>query len=80
MINVKDKAFLRAFGMHVKKLRKAKGVSQENLALDANIAENQIGLIEKGKINTSISTLYAISKALDINYKELLNFDIKPNK
>ncbi|MES2139238.1 MAG: helix-turn-helix transcriptional regulator [Bacteroidota bacterium] len=77
MIKVKDKAFLKAFGDHLKKLRDARGVSQENLALDANIAENQVGLIEKGRINTSISTLYALSKALDVNYKELFNFELK---
>ncbi|MBA3704421.1 MAG: helix-turn-helix transcriptional regulator [Bacteroidetes bacterium] len=80
VINIKDKAFLKAFGAHLKGLRKAKGISQENLALDANIAENQVGLIEKGKINTSISTLYVLSKALNINYKELLDFDLKESK
>jgi transcriptional regulator with XRE-family HTH domain len=76
VIKVKDKAFLKAFGDHLKKLREAKGVSQENLALDANIAENQVGLIEKGRINTSISTLYALSKALGVNYRELLSFEL----
>lgn len=80
MTKVKDKAFLKAFGEHLKTLRLAKGISQENLAADADIAENQVGLIEKGKINTTISTLFSLSKALDVNYKELLNFNLKEPK
>ena len=80
MINVKNEAFLKAFGSHLKRLREKKGISQENLSTDANIAENQIGLIEQGKINTTISTLFAISKALEVNYKELLNFEMHEKK
>lgn len=77
MTKVKDKAFLEAFGVHLKAIREARGISQENLASDANIAENQVGLIEKGRINTTISTLYALSNALDVSYKELLNFELR---
>ncbi len=77
VINVKDKEFLKAFGIHLKKLREAKGISQESLSYDAGMAQNQVGLIENGKINTSISTLYALSKALEVSYKELLNFELK---
>ena len=48
-----------------------------HLADLADIDYTQIAKIETGKINTTISTVYAISKALDITLNELFLFDIK---
>ena len=74
MINVRDKKFIKSFGEHIKKLRIKKNMSQESLAFDADIPINQIGRIERGEINTTISTVNAIAKALEIHPRELLNF------
>ena len=41
------------------------------LANDANIPINQIGRIERAEISTSLSTIYKIVKALDIDIKDL---------
>ena len=77
MIGVKDKKFNILFGKNLKVLRKNKNLSQENLAYDANIPISQVGRIERGEINTTISTVLALSKALKLNHpKELFNFDI----
>lgn len=56
-----------------------KGVSQEQLSYDTEISINQIGRIERGQINTSVSTLYEISSALDIDIQELFK-NIKNSK
>ena len=76
MNNVRDKRFIKAFGKHLKELRIKKNLSQEDLANDSNIPINQIGRIERGEINTTISTMYTISKALEIHHKELLDFNV----
>lgn len=76
VINVRDKKFIKTLGEHIKNLRTKKNMSQEDLANDADINISQIGRIERGEINTTASTIYAIAKALEIHHKELLNFDI----
>jgi len=75
--NVRDIEFIKAFGINLKKLRTENKVSQEELANSSDIPISQIGRIERGEINTTISTVYAISKALEINIKELFNFTIE---
>lgn len=52
-------------------------LSQENLANDADIPINQIGRIERGEISTTIGTLFNIAIALDIDVKDLFDFEIK---
>lgn len=51
--------------------------SQEQLANDIDIPINQIGRIERGEINTSISVAFALTKALKIDMVELFNLKIK---
>jgi ribosome-binding protein aMBF1 (putative translation factor) len=77
MIKVYNEAFIIAFGKHLKKLREHKDLSQRDLADVAKIKFSQIGRIERGEQNTSISTLYALAKALEIPPTKLLAFDFK---
>ena len=77
MSNVRDIEFIKAFGINLKKLRTENKVPQEELANSSDIPISQIGRIERGEINTTISTAYAISKALEIDIKELFNFTIE---
>lgn len=73
MINIKNKDYIKAFGKNIQKLRKEARLTQEELANDSDIPLSQIGRIERGEVNTTISTLYVIAKALDVEPKELLN-------
>ena len=43
----------------------------------ADVNYTQISKIETGKINTTISTAYALAKALDITLEQLFKFEIK---
>lgn len=74
VIKVKNIEFMRAFGENLKKLRKEAKLTQEDLANDCNISLSQIGRIERGEINTTISTLFVLGKALDLKVAELFNF------
>ena len=71
---VRTQEYIIAFGENLRKIRKERNLSQEHLAYDADIPINQIGRIERGEINTTISTLFAIANALNIPVKELFNF------
>lgn len=77
MINVKNKILIKALGKRIKELRKEKGLSQEELAYEADVPLSQIGRIERGEINATISTLAAISEALNTELKEMINFKYK---
>ena len=74
MINIKNKDYIKAFGKNIQKLRKEARLTQEELANDSDIPLSQIGRIERGEVNTTISTLYVIAKALDVKPENLLDF------
>ena len=73
--NTRDKKVLKSFGIHLKKIRESKGISQAKLGLEINSFQSTIIRIEKGQINPSLCLLKAISEALDIPLKDLMNFD-----
>ncbi|MDI6050594.1 MULTISPECIES: helix-turn-helix domain-containing protein [unclassified Flavobacterium] len=75
MDNQDKKSVLVNFGGNLRQLRLAKGFSQEQLANELGVEISQISRIERGIINTSVTTLYAISKALKIDVSELFVFD-----
>jgi len=72
--NVKDINYIKEFGSNLKKLRLNKNFTQEILAYSSDLPISQIGRIERGEINTTISTVKAIAKALEIEPKELFDF------
>jgi transcriptional regulator with XRE-family HTH domain len=49
-------------------------MSQEVLANEADLPISQIGRIERGEVNPTLSTLNNLSDALKISLKELLSF------
>jgi len=58
---------------NLRKLRKAKGLSQEKLARLADVANNTIVKIEAGKNkNPTLDTLQKIAKALGISINDLI--------
>lgn len=75
MVRNKNIELNKAFGDHLRKLRLAQNLSQEELANYSEVPISQIGRIERGEGNPTISTLYSISQALKIDLKDLLSFD-----
>jgi len=66
---------LIAFGKRLKEVRESKGMSQEKLALKADLSQSQIYRIEKGLINTTISTALHLAENLDVSFSELFSFE-----
>lgn len=68
-----DSIILRNIGDKIREIRLKKKLTQKELAFILDIEISQITRIETGKINTSILNLIKISKALEIDIKELFN-------
>ena len=75
MINVRDKELIQKFGNNLRRLREQKNLSQEELCYLANLSKNQIGNIERGEVNATISTVFALAKALHLDISELFRFE-----
>jgi len=73
--NLRNTDQLIKFGNHLRALRASKKMSLERVAFAANVEISQIYRIEKGKINPTLTTLIAISIALDMNIGEVVNAD-----
>jgi transcriptional regulator with XRE-family HTH domain len=69
--------FLINLGTHLRQIRESKNFSQQSLADISNLPKTTIGRIERAEISATISTLVKIADALEIEPKELLNFQIK---
>jgi DNA-binding XRE family transcriptional regulator len=73
----KDEQFVKAFGEKIRKIRVERGMSQEYLADEIGIPTNQIGRIERGEVNTSISTAKALASVLHAPIEELFKLKIE---
>lgn len=62
------------FGNQLRKLRRERGWSQEDLADAAKMHFTYIGQIERGLRNPSLINLHRIARALKIKAGELLPF------
>lgn len=74
-----NKAFLQAFGEHLRKLREERNLSIRQLAAQCDIEHSQIYRIETGEINTTISMVHKIAEGLEISHHDLFYFDF-PSK
>jgi len=69
-----DTTYLKEFGENLKKIREQKNVTQAQLAIDCDFDVSVISRIERGAVNTSLSNIKSISKALGVEMKELFDF------
>ena len=63
---------LKQFGINLKEARNLKGISQEDLALSFGFDRTYISMLERGKRNPSLFTLYKIAHFLDIKVAALV--------
>nr|WP_319390994.1 helix-turn-helix transcriptional regulator [uncultured Cohaesibacter sp.] len=61
----------QTIGWNLRKLRVAKGLSQERLALESGIDRSYVGRVERGSENVTVSTLEAFTTVLEIHVSEL---------
>jgi transcriptional regulator with XRE-family HTH domain len=62
----------KQMGARIRRLRKAKGMSQQELADKARLTRVYITRVEAGQQDPSLSTINAIARALDVSAAELM--------
>ncbi|TJY32828.1 helix-turn-helix domain-containing protein [Pontimicrobium aquaticum] len=72
--------FLGTFGKKVKELRENKNYTLEEMDALCDIDPSDFSKIEKGKTNITFRTLLKISQGLNLEPKELLDFEIEIDK
>ncbi len=72
LIKNMNKKLAALVGKRIAKMRKAKGLTQDKLALFAEIDRSYVGRIERGEVNITIEKLYEIAETLGCDAKELL--------
>ena len=68
MSNINEK-----LGKKIRAIRKAKGISQEDLAFNSKTDYSYLNEIEAGKRNPSVKRIDAIARALKVSIKELFD-------
>ena len=65
----------RLVGEKIRILRQSRGLSQEKLGFKAGLNTSFIGQVERGEKSPTIISLEKIANALDVQLKELFQFD-----
>jgi transcriptional regulator with XRE-family HTH domain len=60
------------FGGTVRRLRKARGLSQEALAERANLAADYLGFIERGENVPSLIAILKLARGLEVDASQLV--------
>jgi len=61
------------FGQNVRRIRRIRGYSQEELAERAGLHRTYVGSVERGERNVSLHNIVALSRALDVPVSELFS-------
>jgi len=73
-----DNEGIRAFAVQLKKIRLREGITQSQLAFESGLSLSQIARIETARINPTLSTIFAIARALNVTLPELFDFELSP--
>lgn len=74
MINNRDKKVISSFGKHLRKLRLEKKLSQEELNFRTELSKNMVGMIERGEVNPTLTTILALANGLGLSKKTLMDY------
>ena len=72
---VMDKRFIKKFAKNLTKIRKEKGMTQDDLAVSNKISRSTIGMIETAKTDITISKVKIIADALGVPPSKLFEFE-----
>lgn len=71
---MKNPEVVKSFGVHLRRLREQRNMSQQALADEADIAKMTVQRIENAKFSATIDVLASIARALKITLPELMEF------
>jgi transcriptional regulator with XRE-family HTH domain len=67
----------RLVGRNAKRIRLAKGLTQEEFAERSGFSQQYISDLERGRRNPTVVSLYELAQALGVSHMELLQPDKK---
>lgn len=67
--------FKLKLGQKIKSYRNLKKWTQETLSFESGVSRSHIGHIETGTKNSTFDVLFKISRALNVSFSELFDFD-----
>lgn len=62
-----------AFGMRVRDMRRARGLSQERLAEMAGVHRTYVSSVERGQRNVGLDNIHALARALEVSPAEFFH-------
>ncbi len=74
-MNNREDDFVSRLGIELRKLREQKNLTQLDLSVLTNIPRRQIGRIERGEVNTTVTTLKVIADAMEMPLGNLIIFE-----
>jgi transcriptional regulator with XRE-family HTH domain len=68
------------FATNLRRLRNAKGISQDDLAYEAGISRSYLSQLEKGAFYASLKIIGRLAKALDVEPAEFLKLPARKTR
>ena len=75
LFELEDKDLNVLFGLKLRQIRIKNSMSQEEFAFHVGLHRTYIGQVERAEKNITLKNIGKIAKALNIDPKELFNFD-----
>lgn len=67
--------FQKNFGQYIKRLRRERNLSQEDLAEATGLTKQYIGTVERGASRPGIDTLYKLANGFGLTVSDLFRFE-----
>jgi DNA-binding XRE family transcriptional regulator len=77
---VKNPKGVKAFGIHLRQLREAHDLSQQELADLADLAKKTIQRIENGNATSTFDVMISLARGFNITIEELIDFPLPKEK
>ena len=72
MPGARDPSLIRAFAAVIREARLASGLTQEALAQVSNVDRTYVGLLENGRRQPSLSTIFSLATGLETTAEALV--------
>ena len=73
---MKNEDVVQAFGLHLRRLREARGWSQQALADVSDVSKPTIYRLETARYSATLDVLASLAQGLEISLSELMQFPV----
>ena len=73
---MKNEDVLQAFGLHLRRLREARGWSQQALADVSDVSKPTIYRLETARYSATLDVLASLAQGLEISLSDLMQFPV----